>query len=299
MKTEVGKAYRKVEGIYHGEPLHMVGDGFRVSTYFPSRNISAERISPFILLDYHPPFTYPPSPDHPRGVGWHPHRGFETVTIAYKGSIAHRDSAGNGGVINPGDVQWMTAAGGILHQEYHETEFANTGGEMQMVQLWVNLPAAHKRERPKYQALMDNEMGLVKLPAEGGVLRVIAGEFNGVQGPASTFTPINLWDLRINPGGNALFTPPERYTTAFLVLQGEVLTNDEQPAKAGEFVLFENGPGSIRVETRSESIILVLNGAPLNEPVVQYGPFVMNTTDEIRQAIEDFESGRFQHPELP
>jgi hypothetical protein len=146
---------------------------------------------------------------------------------------------------------------------------------------------------------MDNEMGLVKLPAEGGVLRVIAGEFNGVQGPASTFTPINLWDLRINPGGNALFTPPERYTTAFLVLQGEVLTNDEQPAKAGEFVLFENGPGSIRVETRSESIILVLNGAPLNEPVVQYGPFVMNTTDEIRQAIEDFESGRFQHPELP
>jgi redox-sensitive bicupin YhaK (pirin superfamily) len=283
---------RKIEGIYRGEPLHMVGDGFRVSTYFPSGSISAARSSPFILLDYHRPFSYPPAGGKRRGVGAHPHRGFETVTIAYQGSIAHRDSAGNGGVINPGDVQWMTAASGILHEEYHETEFARRGGAMHMIQLWVNLPRAYKMSPPKYQALLSEQMGTVDLPDNSGVVRVIAGEFNGTRGPASTFTPINLWDLRLNAGGVAEFTLPQGQTTALLVLQGGVKINDPKLAQARDFVLFENGDGQIRLEAAENSILLLLSGEPIAEPVVQYGPFVMNTEEEIYQAVEDYRSGR-------
>lgn len=292
MKDEVGMGYRKIDGVYRGEPLHMVGDGFRVSTYFPSESISAAQISPFILLDYHLPFSYPPAGAKRRGVGAHPHRGFETVTIAYEGSIAHRDSEGNGGVINPGDVQWMTAAAGIVHQEYHETEFARRGGVMHMIQLWVNLPRAYKMSPPKYQALLSGRMGTVDLPEEGGVVRVIAGEFNGARGPASTFTPINLWDLRLNAGGTAEFTLPQGQTAALLALEGEVKVNDAKLARARDFVMFENGDGRIKLEAAESSMLLLLGGEPIAEPVVQSGPFVMNTEEEIYQAVEDYRSGR-------
>jgi quercetin 2,3-dioxygenase len=292
MKSEGVKGYRRIEGIYRGEPLHMVGDGFRVSTYFPSDHISAARISPFVLLDYHLPHSYPPAGGRRRGVGPHPHRGFETVTIAYEGSIAHRDSAGNGGVINPGDVQWMTAASGIVHQEYHETEFARQGGVMHMIQLWVNLPRADKMSPPKYQALLSEQMGTVDLPDRCGVVRIIAGEFNGARGPASTFTPISLWDLRLNAGGTAEFTLPQGQTAALLALGGEVKVNDTELVRARDFVMFENGDGRIKLEAAENSILLLLGGEPIAEPVVQYGPFVMNTEEEIYQAVEDYRSGR-------
>ncbi|CAN5183808.1 pirin family protein [soil metagenome] len=293
MKDKDVMSYRKIEGIYGGAPLHMVGDGFRVSTYFPNGNISAARISPFILLDYHLPFSYPPAEGIRRGVGEHPHRGFETVTIAYEGSIAHHDSTGNSGMINPGDVQWMTAASGILHEEYHEAEFARRGGVMHMIQLWVNLPRADKMSPPKYQPLLSEQMGTVDLPDNGGVIRVIAGAYDGVKGPAVTFTPINLWDMRLNAGGRVELTPPPQHTTALLALQGEVKINDAKLAQARDFVMFEQGGGSIKLEATENSILLLLGGEPIDEPVVQYGPFVMNTADEIRQAIDDFSSGRF------
>jgi redox-sensitive bicupin YhaK (pirin superfamily) len=297
MKPGTVTTYRHIEGIYRGDSMHMVGDGFRVRTYFPTGDISAKRISPFILLDYHEPFTYAPSVDHRRGVGWHPHRGFETVTIAYKGSIAHQDSAGNSGVIHPGDVQWMTAASGVLHQEYHEEEFARRGGEMQMVQLWVNLPRKHKMSAPKYQAILSEQIGVVDLPNNGGQIRIIAGEYEGAKGPASTFTPINLWDIRLNAGASVDLTPPASHTTALLALHGAVKVNEQESAAAGDLILFENVSGRIRLDTDEDSILLQLVGEPIDEPVVQYGPFVMNTSDEIRQAIEDFQSGRFQRRE--
>ncbi len=293
MKDKDVMGYRKIEGIYRGAPLHMVGDGFRVSTYFPRGDVPAARISPFILLDYHLPFSYAPTKGLRRGVGGHPHRGFETVTIAYEGSIAHHDSTGNSGVINPGDVQWMTAASGILHEEYHEAEFARRGGVLHMIQLWVNLPRASKTSPPKYQPLLSERMGTVDLPDNGGVIRVIAGEYDGMKGPASTFTPINLWDLRLNAGGRAEFTLPRSYTAALLLLQGEVKINDTRLAQARDFVMFENGDGGIKLEATEDSILLSLSGEPIDEPIVQYGPFVMNTTDEIKQAMADFSSGRF------
>ena len=244
-----------------------------------------------MLLDYGAPFDYPPLREGRRGVGPHPHRGFETVTIAFQGSVAHHDSTGNGGVIGPGDVQWMTAASGILHREYHEENFARKGGTMQMAQLWVNLPRAHKMDAPGYQAITADQIGVVSLPG-GGEVRVIAGEYGGVTGPAKTFTPVQLFTARIPAGAGADFAFPERHNAALLVMGGEVAVNGET-ASANDFVLFENEGESIRVDAKSDAELLILGGEPIDEPVVAYGPFVMNTEREITEAIEDFNRGAF------
>lgn len=284
--------FRKIEGTFHGAPFHMVGDGFRVSNYFPSGNDFGERFSPFILMDYNAPFTFPPSLSA-KGVGAHPHRGFETVTIAYEGHIEHHDNHGNHGVIGPGDVQWMTAGSGLLHKEYHEQEFSRRGGLFQMIQLWVNLPRAHKMHPPKYQELLNQNMGNVELPDNGGSVRIIAGEFNGVQGPASTFSPIHLFDMALKQNGKARFELPATYNTAALVLRGTVKINDEQEANSGDFVLFENAPGKMSIEGLSDdALVIVLSGEPLNEPVFMHGPFVMNSQEELIEAFKDFQSGK-------
>ncbi|PWW05152.1 hypothetical protein DFQ01_105136 [Paenibacillus cellulosilyticus] len=288
--------YRTVEGIYHGAPFHMVGDGFRVSNYFPGGNNFDYRISPFILLDYNAPFEFPPSP-HVRGVGAHPHRGFETVTIAYDGSVEHHDSFGNHGIVGPGDVQWMTAASGLLHKEYHEREFSKRGGLFHMIQLWVNLPREHKMHAPRYQELLKNQMGYVSLPDDGGQVRIIAGEYNGVKGPALTFTPINLFDIAFQTGGRAQFELPATYNTAALVLKGAVKINDSKQAIAGDFVLFDNVAGEITIEGHTDdTLVIILSGEPIDEPIVQHGPFVVNSREELIQAYNDFQDGKMGDP---
>jgi len=283
---------RKIAGVYRGAPLHWVGDGFRVSNYFPSGNDFGARVSPFILMDYAPPYHFPPSDDRQRGVGPHPHRGFETVTLAFEGSVAHHDSSGNEGVIGPGDVQWMTAASGVLHKEYHEREFARSGGMFHMLQLWVNLPAAHKMSAPRYQALTAARMGRVELPDNGGYVRVIAGEYNGVKGPAMTVTPVNLFDIRLNAGGSIPLSFPAHENTLALVMQGTIEVN-RKTANALDLVLFENEGEAIKLRATQNAQVLLLNGEPIDEPVVQYGPFVMNTQTEIRAAMVDFNAGKF------
>ncbi len=284
---------RQIAGIYDGAPIHWVGDGFRVSNYFPSGNDFGQRVSPFILMDYAPPHRFPPTESHQRGVGPHPHRGFETVTLAFEGSVAHHDSSGSAGVIGPGDVQWMTAASGVLHKEYHEREFARAGGTFHMMQLWINLPKAHKMAPPRYQALAAQQIGQVELPNDGGHVRVIAGEYDGVKGPAKTFTPVSMFDIHLNPAGQATFSFPARENTLLLVMQGAVEING-QTAKALDLILFENDGEEVMVRARrKDARSLLLSGAPIDEPVVQYGPFVMNTEQEIRQAIEDFNHGAF------
>ena len=283
---------RSVSAIYRGSAPNWVGDGFFVSNYFPNGNDLDQKISPFVLLDYQAPHVYSPSNLHQRGVGSHPHRGFETVTIALQGSLAHRDTAGNSGVIGPGDVQWMTAASGVLHEEFHEPNFARQGGPMEMFQLWVNLPKDHKMDAPSYQALTGAQMGRVDLPADGGHVRIIAGEYGGVRGPAKTFTPINLFDIELKRDVPARFAFPARQNTSLVVTKGSVLINGKQTAKTGEFVLFENAGEEIVLQS-SAAHLLLLNGEPIEEPMVQYGPFVMNTQDEIRQAFLDFKNGKF------
>ena len=284
---------RKIAGIYRGSDFHWVGDGFRVTNYFPSANNFAQRISPFVLLDYHPPFRYPPTEDEQRGVGVHPHRGFETVTLTFEGSVAHHDSAGNSGVIGPGDVQWMTAASGILHKEYHEKAFARTGGNMHMAQIWVNLPQAHKMDEPRYQAIAAGQIGRVELPNEAGHVRIIAGEFGGVKGSAKTVTPVNMFDIALNPPGKVRLSFPSRENTGLLILAGNVTVNGSAQGNALDFVFFENEGEDILVEAAGSARLLLLNGEPIDEPVVQQGPFVMNTRQEIRQAMIDFQAGKF------
>jgi len=282
---------RAVDSIYRPPALHWVGDGFRVAGYFSIIPDAVRRLSPFLLLDYHPAYDYPPTQEK-RGVGVHPHRGFETVTLAFQGSVAHHDSAGNGGVIGPGDVQWMTAASGILHKEYHEASYARAGGPFQMAQLWVNLPRKHKLAPPRYQGLLAEQMGLVELPDQG-VVRVVAGEYRGVKGPAQTFTRVNLFDVRLNEQGKLDFEFPARDNTAILVMEGEIELNGEDRASAGDFVLFTNEGERITALARSKAQLLVLSGEPIDEPVVQYGPFVMNEEREIHQAFLDFSRGKF------
>jgi quercetin 2,3-dioxygenase len=249
-------------------------------------------MSPFFLLDYQKPEAFAPTTRR-RGVGTHPHRGFETVTIAYQGSIAHRDSTGNGGVIGPGEVQWMTAGGGILHNEFHEEEFARTGGILHMIQIWVNLPRNHKLTAPKYQALTERSIKAVPLADGRGVVRVISGIYEDSRGPAETFSPAHMLDLRLKPGAEVRLPTPRDYNTALLVLQGQVTANGSKPVSAGEFILFKNDGDEVVVECLTESIVMFLSGAPIDEPLVHYGPFVMNSVDEINQAIEDFNSGGF------
>lgn len=269
----------------------MVGDGFRVYNFIPGANISQRRISPFLMLDFNAEYNFPPS-EKQRGVDVHPHKGFETVTIAYKGSVAHHDSTGNSGIINPGDVQWMTAGAGILHKEYHEKEFSKKGGPFEMIQLWVNLPKKDKSTPAHYQAITADKMGKVQLPNNGGVVNVIAGKLNGVTGPAFTYSPVNLFDVKLNDGGEFNASIPAGHNSALLVINGNVEVNDKQAAEHS-FVLFGNEGEEIHIKAAKKAVILLLSGEPINEPIASYGPFVMNTQQEIYEAIEDFQAGKF------
>jgi redox-sensitive bicupin YhaK (pirin superfamily) len=248
--------------------------------------------SPFLLLDHAAPTEFKPS-SKPRGVGEHPHRGFETVTIVYQGEVEHRDSSGGGGVIGPGDVQWMTAASGVVHDEFHSRAFAQRGGTIEMVQLWVNLPAKHKMSPPGYQAILAADIPSIALPQDAGEVRVIAGDYQGHRGPARTFTPMNVWDVRLSAGRTAEFKMPDGHTLALITLQGTVSVNDGNIVREAQLVMFDRDGDSFRVEADSEAKFLVLGGVPIEEPVVGYGPFVMNSQAEIHQAITDFNSGRF------
>jgi redox-sensitive bicupin YhaK (pirin superfamily) len=274
---------------------HMVGDGFRVHNFFPTGyNIGKNRMSPFFMMDYNSKIDFSPR-ENPRGVGVHPHRGFETVTIAYHGKVAHHDSTGNSGVISEGDVQWMTAASGILHKEYHEEEFSKKGGPFQMIQLWVNLPAKDKMSKPKYQAITNDQLSKYQLD-NGGVVEVIAGEFKGVKGAASTFTPIEMYNAKIKKGAAVTFDLPENFNTGILVVEGAVKVNGEK-APADNFILFKNEGETISIEAEEDSILFVISGKPINEPVAAYGPFLMNTHEELEQALEDFNKGKFGYLE--
>lgn len=283
---------RTIEKIIKGAPEHWVGNGFHVSNYFPAATDFEKRMSPFFLLDYQAPEQYSPTTKR-RGVGTHPHRGFETVTIAYQGAIAHRDSAGNGGVIRPGEVQWMTAGGGILHNEYHEESFANQGGILHMIQIWVNLPRRDKMTAPKYQDLTRNVIPEVALPDEKGLVRIISGSYEDRKGSASTFTPVHMLDLRLRANTEVRLPTPKDYNTALLVLQGKIKTNGSSPVSESQCVLFKNDGDTVRVSSVTDSIVLFLSGAPIEEPLVHYGPFVMNSVDEINEAIDDFNAGKF------
>lgn len=287
------KKFRTIENIFKAPEPHMVGDGFRVSQYIPTGIKSMERLSPFLLLDYNAPYYFKPSETR-LGVGAHPHRGFETVTIAYDGKVEHHDNKGNHGIIGPGDVQWMTAASGIMHKEYHETEFSKNGGIFHMVQLWVNLPKDKKMIEPKYQPLLKEEMGVLKLDNDKGEINIIAGEVNGVKGPANTFTNINLYNINLKNYGNTTLSEPKNFNTAILILKGEAKVNEDKICKEGDFIVFNNVEGEILLESLTEeSLFLVLSGEPINEPVVSHGPFVMNTLGEILDAYEDFRNNKF------
>jgi quercetin 2,3-dioxygenase len=284
--------FKNIESIIAPPPPHMVGNGFRVHNFFPHGIGSDVRMSPFFLMDYNAKMEFPPG-EIQRGVGVHPHRGFETVTIAYHGKVAHHDSTGNSGVIGEGDVQWMTAASGILHKEFHEKSYSLKGGLFQMVQLWVNLPAKDKMSQPKYQPLLHEQMGKYILEKDGGEVYIIAGEYEGVKGPASTFTPINLFDARLKNRAIMELDFPETYNTGILIVEGKVKVNDKEIAASDHFVLFKNKGRVIKVEALENSIVLVLSGEPIPEPLEQYGPFLMNTREELQQAIDDFNSGKF------
>lgn len=268
----------------------MVGDGFRVFNYI-QRIIDQRSMSPFLMLDFNAAYDFGPS-EKVRGVDVHPHKGFETVTIAYKGSVAHHDSTGNSGVINPGDVQWMTAGNGILHKEYHEQNFSRKGGPFEMVQLWVNLPKKHKATPAHYQAITADQMGKLELPDNKGVVNVIAGEFNNVKGPAATYSPVNLFDIRLKKHGEVTTALPAAYNTALLVVNGSLEVNGEKVTEHG-FVVFKNEGEEITIKAMEDSVVLLLSGEPINEPIASYGPFVMNTQDEIYDAIQDFQAGKF------
>lgn len=282
---------KRVLGVYSNPNQHWVGNGFPVRSIF-SQGSLGDQVSPFLLLDYAGPAVFAPA-QQPRGVGQHPHRGFETVTIVYDGEVEHRDSTGQGGVIGPGDVQWMTAGEGILHEEFHSWAYTRAGGPFRMVQLWVNLPAKHKSAAPGYQSISNSSIPVVNLPQEAGYARVIAGTFESKKGPAHSFTPINVWDVRLNDGAKTDLTIPAGHTCMVIVLSGQVLANRGQVVSEGEMVLFDREGDGVTVSANSDAIILVLTGEPINEPVVWHGPFVMNTEEEIERTIADFRSGRF------
>ncbi len=283
---------KKVLGVYGAAGSHWVGDGFPVRTIFPSRDV--EDLSPFLMLDYAGPAHFAPS-NRPRGVEEHPHRGFETVTISYQGSVDHHDSAGNTGTINPGDVQWMTAASGVVHEEMHGKDFTSEGGDFEMVQLWVNLPAAQKMSKPRYQGILDSAIPRARLGAKA-FARVIAGELDGVQGPAKTFTPVNVFDVRLETGRRGELKLKAGQNSAIVLLRGDVILNGSSELKGEALIapLARSGE-SVLLEAKSESLLLVLSGESLNEPVASYGPFVMNTESELKQAFEDYRVGRMGH----
>lgn len=290
-------SFKKVERIIAPPHYHYVGDGFRVHNFIPGdRYLSMKRMSPFILLDYGAKFYFPPA-EKPRGVGVHPHRGFETVTIAYKGKVEHHDSTGAGGIIEEGDVQWMTAAKGILHKEYHEKNWSKQGGELHMVQLWVNLPSQYKMSEPKYQAITNDMMSKHTLPDSKGTIEVISGNYKDAKGPASTFTPIHMMNAKLNKNGKAEFSFPANHNTGLLIIEGEVKINGSATAPVNNFVLFKNEGETFTIEAQEYSVVLVLSGEPINEPIAAQGPFVMNTREELIQAYTDYSSGKFGYLE--
>ncbi len=284
---------KKIRCVQRSVDRHWVGDGFPVRTLLAYSNLGPV-IDPFLLLDYAGPLEFSPTSAR-RGVGEHPHRGFETVTIVYEGEVEHRDSSGGGGRIGPGDVQWMTAASGLVHEEFHGRDFARRGGRFEMVQLWVNLPAKDKQATPGYQAILDREIPKLSLPGGRGSVRVIAGEFAGTKGPARTFTPIYVWDLRLAGDQPTDLALPDGYTTALVVLHGTLRVNGSEPIREAEVALFDRAGESIRIEDAADATALLLSGEPIGEPIVGQGPFVMNRPEEIRQAISDYQRGRMGH----
>ena len=277
-------------GVLRSSGAHWVGDGFPVRSLFGYTG-DTRAISPFLLFDYAGPHLFDPA-EQPRGVGRHPHRGFETVTIVYDGEVSHKDSTGGGGTIGPGDVQWMTAGGGIIHEEFHSTGFTKTGGPFRMVQLWVNLPAKDKMSRPSYQAIASDTIPVVEVAGASGQARIIAGDFRGTKGPATSFIPINLWDVRASAGSDIDLPLPDAHNAMIAVLAGQV-TIDGQSIREAEIARLSSTGEGAKVHADGESILLVMTGEPIDETVVGYGPFVMNSEAEIRQAIDDFNSGRF------
>ncbi|WP_159990316.1 pirin family protein [Pelistega ratti] len=284
---------KKVMNIATAPAKHWVGNGFHVHGMF-NYNDTSRNLDPFLLMDYNSPryFDGGRTSDF-RGVGEHPHRGFETVTIAYQGEVSHKDSYGGGGTIGTGDVQWMTAGSGLMHQEYHSEKFSAEGGIFEMVQLWVNLPAKDKMTAPKYQAITAKEIPTVQLADEAGQVRIIAGALEGTQGPASTFSPVNMWDVQLKAGKKHTFAVPSSHNLIILVREGTILINDDSVARQNELVTFEKGGEDVQIEANNDVSLLILTGEPLNEPVVGYGPFVMNTEEEIVQAFQDIKSGKF------
>lgn len=287
-------ATKNVEIIVPPRPAHFVGDGFRVHNFIPSI-FNMQRMDPFIMMDYNSKFNFGPT-STPRGVGVHPHRGFETVTIAYQGKVEHHDSAGGGGIIAEGDVQWMTAASGVLHKEYHETEWAKTGGIFQMVQLWVNLLAKDKMSKPQYQAIANSEMVKISL-GKNGFIELISGNYQDEKGPATTFSPVNMMNAKLNSGGKAAFNFPANFNTLALVIEGKITVNGQEEAATDHFVLFENEGENFILEAMEDSIVLILSGEPLREPIVSHGPFVMNSQEEIHRAFDDYNNGKFGYLE--
>lgn len=286
------KTLRSIEQIYSAEQFHWVGDAFHVLNFFPQTHALADRLSPFLLLDYAPKSYFEPSLK-PRGIGPHPHRGFETVSIAYHGAVSHHDSAGNSGDIFAGDVQWMTAGQGVLHKEYHELQFSKTGGDFQMVQLWVDLPSKLKMRTPQYQTITKDTIPVLNLANQAGTMRIIAGHYDELQGPAHTHTPICLFDLKLKANANVNLHFNAQFNTAFLILDGEVSIN-EKPASQNQLIVFKNEEGEIKLSTeRQAATILVMSGEPLNQAIAQHGPFVMNTVAELQQAINDYHAGKF------
>lgn len=283
---------REIEMSMRVDRTHWVGDGFYVRNYFPSGKNLLERFSPFILMDYNAPTEFAPS-ETPKGIGPHPHRGFETVTFALEGAVEHHDNEGNHGIIYPGDVQWMTAGSGIMHKEYHEKEFSKTGGIFHLIQLWVNLPKKDKMTQPAYQAIENKDMGKLLLENEQGSITVVAGEFDGVKGPARSHTPMNIYFADLNKNGKITLNEPKNYNFGILILNGTININGEEHNDK-DFILFKNEEGQVNIESISEnSKIFVLSAEPINEPVAAGGPFVMNTKEELRQANEDFYNGKF------
>jgi quercetin 2,3-dioxygenase len=286
-------ATKGIVGIYQPGSQHMVGDGFPVRNLFPSNDLD-RKVSPFLMLDYAGPQYFEPT-DHPRGVGEHPHRGFETVTIVYEGVVAHRDSAGNSGVIGPGDVQWMTAASGIVHEELHEKEWAKHGGTLHAIQLWVNLPKTSKMSAPGYQTILNADIPAIDLEGGTGRLRVIAGSFLGHKGPAHTFTPVELYDLQLKAGKLVALTLPEGHNTSIFVLQGSASVNGSQVAGEAELIVCTHNGSQVTIDAQENSRLLIMAGEPIEEPIARYGPFVMNTRAELMQAAQDYQAGKMGH----
>ena len=290
-KSQTNTGKRGIEAICSPTNTHMVGNGFKVMNFFPNGKGFEERMSPFFLLDFNAEVNFPAS-DIAQGVGVHPHRGIETITFAYKGAVEHHDSKGNHGIIHAGDIQWMTAGGGVLHKEYHEQTFNRSGGAFEMLQLWINLPKAHKMTTAKYQSIKHTEKPKVELPNGQGVVHVVAGEYEGTKGIASAFSPIHMYDIHLEAGADFTFQLPKEFNSGILVVDGSISVNDKK-APENHYVQLKNEEGQIHIKADKKTILMVLSGEPLNEPYVSYGPFVMNTEEEIKQAIDDYNNGLF------